>query len=144
MDFRLFPDDRIGGPSGRKGKSSGKSRTAAKSSSRQARARSGSGSGPKSTSGRTRKASKPWTFWGVIGRLAYWGLVLGVWTGIALAGVASMSANALLVLVWARVRFGGPDLFAVASSAARAALIRLEIAASETIRPRQTPAIRSS
>lgn len=94
MDFRLFPDDRIGGPSGRKRKPAGKSKSTPKSSAsstgNQSRAAAPSRSRPAAS--KSKKTKKPWTFWGVVGKLFYWGLVLGVWAGLALAGIVAYFA----------------------------------------------------
>lgn len=43
--------------------------------------------------------------------------------GIAVASVVSMTVNAVLVLVWARLRFGGPALLPLLDSALRAAVV---------------------
>ncbi len=88
MDFRVSQDDRIGGPSGRKGKKGG--RTSNASGTRQTRAASSRNQNNSRRS--SRRAKQPWTFWGIIGKLFYWGLVLGVWAGIALAGVVAYYA----------------------------------------------------
>lgn len=99
MDFRLFPDDRIGSSPSRKRNPAGKpkaapkskSKTKPKSKSTSSRATSSS----RSRTSRSKSASARWTFWGVIGKLFYWGLVLGVWAGIALAGVVAYYAMQL-------------------------------------------------
>jgi putative peptidoglycan lipid II flippase len=54
-------------------------------------------------------------YWTLAGRLGG--------PGLAAAGVLAISVNALATLVWARVRFGGPDLGALLATALRAAFL---------------------
>ena len=107
MDIRLKPEDRIGGPtrrkpSGRK-KASGKGRTSARGRnappSRPDRGKKAAaatarkaGNARRGNGAKRRRQKKPLTFWRIIGKLFYWGIVLGVWAGIAVAGIIAYYA----------------------------------------------------
>jgi len=86
MDLKLGPEDRIGGQSRRKKKASGKagSRAGGNDGRGAKKPRKGKTSSSRS---RTRRQKRPLTLGRVIGKLFYWGVVLGVWAGIAVAGV---------------------------------------------------------
>jgi putative peptidoglycan lipid II flippase len=49
--------------------------------------------------------------------------------GLALAGALAMSTNAIVTVTWSRLRFGGPDLRALAGSLLRATLVTAPAAA---------------
>ncbi len=102
MDIKLRPEDRIGGTAGRgrkggrkDGRKGARKGTAAPGRGTQKAARPGTraaGNGRKNRNGRRRRARKPLTFWRIVGKLTYWGLVLGLWAGIAVAGIITYYA----------------------------------------------------
>lgn len=89
MDIKLTPEDRIGGP--KKGaRKPAKSRAGAKTPKAKK-----SGAKPKktrTTRAKAKRQKKPLTFWRIIGKLTYWGLVLGIWAGIGIAGIVAYYA----------------------------------------------------
>ncbi len=94
MDIKLRPEDRIGGPA-KRGRKSAKSRPTAKSAttkSTRTKPTRAKAPKPKSARARKRRQKKPLTFWRVIGKLFYWGVVLSVWVGIAVAGIVAYYA----------------------------------------------------
>lgn len=84
MDLRLTQDDRVAG-SGKRRKTR---RGAAKKTSPNAkRGAATTRKTPARARGKSRGKSQKLTFGRVIGKLFYWGVVLGVWAGIAVVGV---------------------------------------------------------
>ncbi len=103
MDIKLTPKDRIGGPAKSGRKTAGKKaapkkpvprKSAPKSKSRASKTGSGKARAapkkgpPRSVAPRKRsRQKKPLTLWRVIGKMFYWSMVLGLWAGIAVAGI---------------------------------------------------------
>jgi len=89
MDLRLTPDDRVGGARGKQSRKktrpkSGKN-TGPAGKSKSAPARASTRKTGKTT--RRSKARKPFSLGGVLGKLFYWGFVLGLWSGIAVTAI---------------------------------------------------------
>lgn len=111
MDIKLTPEDRIGGgskqrrrkPAARKAgtakgrkpaakKGTGGKRTPAKKPGFFASLFGSGGTQKPRTNKRKKRQKKPLTFWRVIGKLTYWGMILGIWAGIAVAGIIAYYA----------------------------------------------------
>ncbi len=91
MDIKLSPEDRIGGSGKRTRKPAKPGRGPKSASARGKTTRQGSNNS-KPSRRRTKRQKKPLTFWRIIGKLTYWGLVLGIWVGIAVAGIVAYYA----------------------------------------------------
>ncbi|WP_424983241.1 transglycosylase domain-containing protein [Maritalea sp. S77] len=78
-DLKLTTADRVGAGKGKKTRT----RTKAKTTS------TAKASPKKKTTRRKAKKQPKWTFWRVMRRLFYWGVVLGVWAGIAVIGIVA-------------------------------------------------------
>lgn len=89
MDIKLTPEDRIGGPK-KNGRKPANPRAGAKTS--KAKKPGPKPKKPRTTRAKAKRQKKPLTFWRVIGKLTYWGLVLGIWAGIAVAGIVAYYA----------------------------------------------------
>ncbi len=93
MDIKLNPSDRIGSSAKRGRKPARKNSGTRREPSFKARAgvnpppAKGRATARKAAPKKRGRAKKPLTFWRVIGKLFYWGIVLGVWAGIAVAGI---------------------------------------------------------
>ncbi len=98
MDIKLTSDDRIGGsrrgaPKSGASKRGGKKRPASKSSRGKAGAKKSFFSGGTNTKTRnSKRKKKPITLFGVIVKLTYWLLVLGIWAGIAVGAIVAYYA----------------------------------------------------
>ena len=103
MDIKLTSDDRIGGsghgPSKRGGKGGKKTPSRGTRSSGAGSARNKGttkksffSSGKKTRNHNSRRKKKPITLFGVIVKLFYWFLVLGIWAGIAVAAIVAYYA----------------------------------------------------
>lgn len=77
-DLKLTTADRVGANKGKKSGTRTKTKAAAKTAAPK-----------KKTTRRKAKKQQKWTFWRVFRRLFYWGVVLGVWAGIAVIGVVA-------------------------------------------------------
>ncbi|MCF4097036.1 transglycosylase domain-containing protein [Maritalea mediterranea] len=77
-DLKLTSADRVGASKGKKTRTRAKTKASPKTANPR----------KKVTRRKAKKQSK-WTFWRVIRRLFYWGVVLGVWAGIAVIGIVA-------------------------------------------------------
>ncbi len=98
MDFRVSPEDRVGGgPVKKRGKASAPKKPKkgeriepqlrgvyVDDDERETRGKTAKG---KARTGRGRREKKPLTLGRIIGKLIYWLFLLGVWAGIAAAGI---------------------------------------------------------
>ncbi len=90
MDIKLSPQDRIGATAkrGRRPAAKKPAKPAKKSRAGTRNKRAGAKAGP----ARKRRARRRPTLFGVVGKLVYWLVVLGVWAGIGVAGVIAYYA----------------------------------------------------
>lgn len=89
MDLRLTPDDRVGGNGGkpRKKKPAAKSRAKSPAGAKSRSIKSNKPATGRTSAKRRSRAKKPLTLGRIFGKLVYWGLVLGLWAGIAVVGI---------------------------------------------------------
>lgn len=82
MDLKLSSEDRVTANSGKKKRGRGKAKKGKTSTARRK-------TGGKTSRSRRSKAKKPLTLGRIFGFLFYWGLVAGVWVGIAVVGIVA-------------------------------------------------------
>lgn len=89
MDLRVSPEDRIGGNPKRKRGGKGKSARGGGSGGKPPRNRTPKKGGPRRRKGGNGRKKQPLTLGRVLYRIFYWGVVAGVWVGIAVAGIVA-------------------------------------------------------